>query len=148
MLNFMNMKRLVLLFVLSALVISCGNNKSGKKSSEPVRVEMSGVWKGLLPAADCSGIEYILTLEPQGTYKTKVTYIDGEGDGIDAVFTAQGRVVRVTRDNAEFLKLLPPPGNDTIYFKTISKDRLRIVSHLSNEPGALNPELYEIVKQK
>ena len=143
------MKKLALFVILAAFAVSCGNNKSGKKGgNEPVRAEMSGTFKGTLPAADCSGIEYLLNLEPQGTYKLKTTYIDGEGDGIDIVFTSEGRVVRVSKEDGEYLRLLPPPGNDTIYFKTITEERLRLVSHLSNEPGALAPELYEIEKQK
>ena len=143
------MKKLALFIVLAAFAVSCGNGKSGKKNSnEPVRVDMAGTFKGTLPAADCSGIEYILKLEPQGAYKLQTTYLDGEGDGIDIVFNSEGRVVRVSKEDGEYLRLLPPPGNDTIYFKTISKERLRLVSHLSNEPGALAPELYEIEKQK
>ena len=143
------MKKTILFIVLAVFAVSCGNNKSGKKTSkEPVRAEMSGTYKGVLPAADCSGIEYTLNLDPQGAYKLKTTYIDGEGDGIDIVFETEGRVVRVSKEDGEYLRLLPPPGNDTIYFKTVSKERLRLVSHLSNLPGALAPELYEIVKEK
>jgi hypothetical protein len=48
----------------------------------------------------------------------------------------------------EYLRLLPPPGDDTIYFMTVSPERLRLVSHLSNLPGAMSPEHYEIVKEK
>lgn len=142
------MKKIALLIVLAVFVVSCGNGKKGNKQDSPASVEMNGIWKGVLPAADCSGIEYELKLEPQGTYSLKTTYIDGEGDGIDIVFKAEGKVVRFTEDNVEYLRLLPPPGNDTVYFMTVAKDRLRLVSHLSNEPGALAPQLYEIVKEK
>ena len=143
------MKKIALLMVLAVFAVSCGNGRQGKKAAnEPVRAEMSGTYKGTLPAADCSGIEYTLKLEPQGAYKLKTTYIDGEGDGIDIVFESEGRVVRVSKEDGEYLRLLPPPGNDTVYFKTIAKDRLRLVSHFSNEPGALSPEHYEIVKEK
>lgn len=143
------MKKLALFIVLAAFAVSCGNNNSGKKGAgEPVKADMSGTYRGTLPAADCSGIEYELKLEPMGTYSLKTTYIDGEGDGIDIVFTAQGNVVRVNKENVEYLRLLPPPGNDTVYFMTVAKDRLRLVSHLSNEPGALAPEHYEIAKEK
>ena len=144
------MKKIALLMVLALIAVSCGNNRSGKKENldGTVRVDMGGTFTGTLPAADCSGIEYILKLEPQGTYKLKTTYIDGEGDGIDIVFESEGRVVRVAKEDGEYLRLLPPPGNDTIYFKTVAKDKLRLVSHLSNEPGALSPEHYEITKEK
>ena len=62
------MKRLFVFIILAAFAVSCGNGKSGKNSSGFATVKMNGVWKGVLPAADCSGIEYILKLEPQGTY--------------------------------------------------------------------------------
>ena len=142
------MKKIALLIVLALFAVSCGNSKKGKKQDGPASIEMQGTWKGVLPAADCSGIEYELKLDPQGTYTLQTTYIDGEGDGIDIVFNAEGRVVRFNKDNVEYLRLLPPPGNDTVYFMTVAKDRLRLVSHLSNEPGALAPEHYEIVKEK
>ena len=71
-----------------------------------------------------------------------------EKNGIDIVFETEGRVVRVSKEDGEYLRLLPPPGNDTIYFKTVSEEKLRLVSHLSNEPGALAPEHYEIIKEK
>ena len=142
------MKKIALFIVLALFAVSCGNGKKGKKQDGPASIEMQGTWKGVLPAADCSGIEYELKLDPQGTYTLQTTYIDGEGDGIDIVFNAEGRVVRFNKDNVEYLRLLPPPGNDTVYFMTVAKDRLRLVSHLSNEPGALAPEHYEIVKEK
>ena len=143
------MKKTILFIIMAVFAVSCGNNRSvNNKANEPVIVDMGGTFKGTLPAADCSGIEYILKLEPQGTYKLQTTYIDGEGDGIDIIFTSEGRVVRVSREDGEYLRLLPPPGNDTVYFKTIAKDKLRLVSHLSNEPGALAPEHYEIIKEK
>ena len=142
------MKKIAIIMILAAFVASCGNGGSKKKGDGPVMVEMNGTWKGVLPAADCSGIEYKLDLEPQGTYKLKITYIDGEGDGVDSVFDLDGRVVRVSTDSVEYLRLLPPPGDDTIYFMTVSKERLRLVSHLSNLPGAMSPEHYEIVKEK
>lgn len=142
------MKKIALFIVLALFAVSCGNNRKAKKQDGPASVEMNGIWKGVLPAADCSGIEYELKLEPAGNYSLKTTYIDGEGDGIDIVFSSEGRVVRFSKEDGEYLRLIPPPGNDTVYFKTISKERLRLVSHFSNEPGALSPEHYEIVKEK
>ncbi len=142
------MKKIAIIMILAAFVASCGNGGSKKKGDGPATVEMNGTWKGVLPAADCSGIEYNLKLEPQGTYKLKITYIDGEGDGVNSVFDLNGKVVRVSTDSVEYLRLLPPPGDDTIYFMTVSPERLRLVSHLSNLPGAMSPEHYEIVKEK
>ncbi|MBE6246033.1 MAG: copper resistance protein NlpE [Bacteroidales bacterium] len=137
------MKRFLLPVIAMLIAFSCANNNS---ANEGKPFEMDGVWEGVLPAADCSGIEYILSLQPQGTYKMTITYIDGEGDGIDMVFYSTGKVVRVHEDKSQFLRLLPPPGNDTVYFKVVDSQVLRLVNKELEEPQ--NPELYNIVKGK
>lgn len=138
------MKIHLILSVLLLALISCGNNGSNKKTSHK-EFEMDGVWKGTLPCADCPGIEYILALQPEGYYKLTVIYIDGEGDGIDIKLYADGKVVRTSKDDSFFLRLLPPPGNDTIYFKIVDGDTLRLVNKDFEEPQ--NPQLYNIVKE-
>lgn len=138
------MKRYLFFAVLLVALISCGNNGSNNKTVHK-EFEMDGVWKGTLPCADCPGIEYILTLQPEGYYKLTVIYIDGEGDGIDIELYADGKVVRTSKNNSFFLRLLPPPGNDTIYFKIVDGDTLRLVNKDFEE--SQNPHLYNIVKQ-
>lgn len=136
------MKRILFLATIISLFFSCSNGNKGNNAKD---FEMDGMWKGVIPAADCSGIEYILTLQPQGVYKMTITYIDGEGDGIDMVFYSSGKVVRFTEKHSQFLRLLPPQGNDTVYFKVVDKNMLRLVNKQLEEPQ--NPQLYNIVKE-
>lgn len=133
------------LAALMSLLVSCGNGGSNKKASDKP-FELSGTFTGILPAADCSGIEYILSLEPQGVYKMTITHIDGEGDGIDMVFYSSGGIVRVNEDDGTFLRLLPPPGNDTVYFKIVDSQTLRLVNKQLEQPSE-NPHLYNIIKK-
>lgn len=138
------MRKIIFFALVLILSVSCRNN-SGNVNAGAKQFEMSGVWKGLLPAADCSGIDYILSLQPDGSYKMTITHIDGEGDGIDIVFFSQGKVVRVSEDDVLYLRLLPPPGNDTVYFKVVDSNILRLVDKHLQEPQ--NPQLYNIVKE-
>lgn len=135
------MKKVLILAITLFVLVSCGNNSS-KSAKDFV---MDGTWQGTLPCADCSGIEYILTLQPEGFYKLSVIYLDSEGDGIDDKLYADGRVVRTSKDDSYYLRLLPAPGNDTIYFKVIDPNTLRLVKYNLEEPQ--NGELYDITKK-
>lgn len=138
------MKKLLFIFIILISLSSCGNSNQQKENRQKV-FEMDGTWQGTLPCADCSGIEYILSLQPQGYYNLTVIYIDGEGDGIDVKLYADGKVVRTSKDDSFYLRLLPPPGNETVYFKIVDGDTLRLVNNDLEEPQ--NPHLYNIVKQ-
>ncbi len=139
------MKRYLYFVICLFVLISCGNGRSNKVGSAK-EFEMDGTWKGTLPCADCPGIEYILTLQPEGNYKMTVIYIDGEGDGIDVKLYSDGKVVRTSKDDSYFLRLLPPPGNDTVYFKIVDGNTLRLVNKELEEPQ--NAQLYNIVKEE
>lgn len=139
------MKKFLVSVAIMLIAFSCANNNSGKNHNNDAPFEMQGVWQGILPAADCPGIEYLLTLQPEGHYKLTVTYIDGEGDGIDIVLFSDGNVVRFFKDESQFLRLLPPPGNDTVYFKIVDADTLRLVNSQLEQPE--NYSLYNIVKE-
>ena len=136
------MKKVLFLALAVLVLASCGNN--GKKGKGDF--VMDGTWQGTLPCADCSGIEYILTLQPEGFYKLTVIYLDAEGDGIDDKLYADGKVVRTSKDDSFYLRLLPAPGNDTVHFKVIDANTLRLVKYNLQEPQ--NGQLYDIVKQQ
>lgn len=66
------MKKVVLLFVVIFLFLSCNSNKKGENVSAPVETVENestesvlgnvAVYEGLLPCADCEGIETILKI--------------------------------------------------------------------------------------
>lgn len=79
-------------FAFAILLVSCGQKT--KQAEEPVEAEASteiaavpdmhtaqnaldyeGKYKGVLPCADCEGIETELTLDSSGNYTLKTTYL-------------------------------------------------------------------------
>ena len=97
------MKKLIIFSVLAAgLIFSCKNNSSNNQngSETPVTenytdtvhtsrtsLDYAGTYKGVIPCADCSGIEVEITLDDKGNYKKKMTY---QGKEPDNVFATHG----------------------------------------------------------
>lgn len=81
---FFNMKlRLTFIAVLSLLFFSCNqnqNNSAGKTeiqdstSASAEIISPAGVYSGIVPCADCIGLEYTLYLQPDSTYFLRQTY--------------------------------------------------------------------------
>lgn len=98
------MLRKLSVFAFALLLISCG--PKGNQKEEPVdentlteemaasdihtaeiSLDYDGTYKGVLPCADCEGIETVLTLDYDGNYTLKNTYM-----GKDAsVFETSGK---------------------------------------------------------
>ncbi|OYQ77574.1 hypothetical protein B9T19_09670 [Ignatzschineria sp. F8392] len=60
-----------------------------KEHSAQNALDYAGVYKGQYPCADCSGIDVELTLEYNGGYDLKQTYLDVKGK--DETFNESGR---------------------------------------------------------
>ena len=60
-----------------------------KEHSAQSALDYAGVYKGQYPCADCSGIDVELTLEYNGGYDLKQTYLDVKGK--DETFNESGR---------------------------------------------------------
>lgn len=56
---------------------------------------LGGIYQGMLPCADCAGIETVLYLYPDSTYLERRTYLDQLKDGDDGQVSA-GRWVQVS----------------------------------------------------
>lgn len=100
-------KRLVLVVGAVLLLAACGDDTKKEEVITPAVVEQNseaafkdehtaqtsldyaGVYRGQLPCADCSGIDVELTLEYNGGYDYKQTYLDVKGK--DETFDQQGR---------------------------------------------------------
>ncbi|GAB2459266.1 lipoprotein [Hymenobacter qilianensis] len=67
---------------------------------------LGGIYQGLLPCADCAGIETVLYLYPDSTYVERRTYLDqpkeGNNDQVSSGRWAQvsANLVRLTRRSA------------------------------------------------
>lgn len=61
-------------WLLLLLVASC-TQSAPPTSTSPARAEVPGVYQGVLPCADCAGIELTLYLYPDSSYLEKQTYL-------------------------------------------------------------------------
>lgn len=69
-----------------------GGTSNGVRSPDPAHnarnsLDWAGVYRGILPCADCEGIETIVILQRDGTYRSQSRYL-GKGD---TVFSDKGR---------------------------------------------------------
>lgn len=107
------MKKVFIAAALAAMIVSCGSkgNKSAEMIAESESDSLFAVndstlgdlqtytYEGVLPGADVSGINYLLTLQETGedslgTYNLTTTYL-GANNGQDQVFTDSGTVVTI-----------------------------------------------------
>lgn len=131
------MKKLLFVLAAAALVVSCqSKGHKAEMTSESMEDSVFMVndstigelqtytYEGMLPAADCEGIEYQLILQAiapdsVGNYTLNTTYI-GADNGKDQKFTEKGKtkVVRGTVDdqNAVIIQLVSNNGEEVINF--------------------------------
>ena len=105
----------------------------------PATPALTGTFEGTLPAADCDGIQTILTVNADSTYTLKSEY-PGVKDGR---FEASG--VYHLLDN-DLIELITPSSGEKTYYKRLESGYM-----LSDSLGTLNQgELAEhyILKQK
>ena len=89
-------KRLILVAALGAMAAlpGCNNRNDMQTAAAEQAVELKAMqqsYRGVLPCADCSGIETTLFLEKDGTWVMKERY---QGGNADAEFASYGRWAR------------------------------------------------------
>ena len=145
------MKKFFIFSGIMAVLLSC-QSKTAKDVSvdnETAQCEHAQVYKGLLPAADCSGIEYTLGIDTvNDSYHLTTVYIDAEGAGKNLSFTSEGKRSMMHRGEGEDARVfykLTPCGKDTasVYFMVVNDSTLRLVNTDLQEPT--NKTLYDIV---
>ena len=84
------MKQLSMLFVLAATLPACAIDRAGDAPAKPAMsapvdahtsrnaLDWAGVYEGVLPCADCPGIQTRLTLGSDGTFERQTRYLDRE----------------------------------------------------------------------
>ena len=103
------------------------------------------IYKGILPAADCPGIVYDLTLIGDSAYTLNMTYLEGI-DGKDVTFSSTGNVDYTRQGDKRAVILKPSTDEVATYFLVINDSTLRMVNDSLQEiPNNLN---YDLIKQK
>lgn len=107
------------LFASVAVLVSCGN--SGKGSGDTAMADgqaagnsetensqdLSGVYKGTMPAADCPGIEVRITLNGDSTFESCNKYIERDEFHEEGNYSIEGNILTMVTDD----------GSDTAYYK-------------------------------
>lgn len=138
------MRKLVILSIAVATLVACKPSATQQDTSAS-----AVVFKGTLPAADCSGIVYELTLDSDTSFILNMTYLEAK-EGRDTSFISNGEVKRASVE-AEFprgaYELLQLKGGDEILNFEILDDTTLC---LLNENGELpeNQSLYYLHKVK
>jgi len=92
------MKKLLLVIILGILFMGCGTGKKQNTASEEeknrvpdmhtslIALDFWGTYKGIVPCADCEGIETTIQLKADETFEVQTVYLGKS----DEVFTYSG----------------------------------------------------------
>lgn len=152
------MKRLVFLSMIVAAIVACQPSSTKQMKSNMAEVDTKVVFKGTLPAADCPGIVYELTLEEEPLlmldekyylFVLKKTYLEAN-NGRDTTFTLDGQAERIyveaelPRGAYELLRL--KNNNENVNFEILDDSTLCLLNADGDLPE--NQSLYYLHKVK
>ena len=147
------MRKFIPTIILSAILIAFVIKEHKERESEsltPTTDQLApATYRGLLPAADCSGIDYTLTLNDSivGTdtlYALRTVYINGGGSD-DIAFDDRGRQQQISHGSNRGYRLTSDAGDPTVYFVIVNDSTLRLCdSTLTAQPSELNYDLVRI----
>ena len=106
-------------------------------------------YRGMLPAADCAGIDYTLTLNDSiaGTdtlFALRMVYIEGDDNGGDITFDSRGRQQRFEIGTQCGYRLMPDDGDRATYFAIVNDSTLRMSDSTLNRIES--PFNYDLVR--
>ena len=150
-------KSIIALSLVSVFLVACSktDNKNNQEqtptaASEAVAVDSAhtaensldwnGTYKGVLPCADCEGIETELELNADKTYELKETYL-GKGDG--KAFESKGGF-QFDANNTSIIEL-DKTGDNRKYF--VAEGYLKALDMEGNEITGDLAEKYELKKE-
>ena len=150
-------KSIIALSLVSVFLVACSktDNKNNQEqtptaASEAVAVDSAhtaensldwnGTYKGVLPCADCEGIETELELNADKTYELKETYL-GKGDG--KAFESKGSF-QFDANNTSVIEL-DKTGDNRKYF--VAEGYLKVLDMEGNEITGDLADKYELKKE-
>ena len=133
----MKNRKVVILAAAAVALASCGGNAPRRSAQQETgafkpdihnaetSLDYRGTYRGVLPAADCPGIETTLTLKPDGTYSLHEEYLER-----DARFDTEGAYT--LHGN-----LLTLEGSDTTWYKVEENRLCRLTTDRKEVEGPL-----------
>lgn len=90
----------IILFFITLSVLTAGCDKLPDKTKP--KVNITGSYSGIIPCADCEGIYYLLTLNPDTTYNEKMVYIGKDASPLENkgkyFFTDTNKIKFINKD--------------------------------------------------
>ena len=131
------MRKLIPTIILSAVLIAFVI-KEHKEALTPATDQLAPTtYRGLLPAADCAGIDYILTLNDSiagadTLFALRMVYIEGDNNGGDITFDSRGRQQQFEFDTKRGYRLMPDDGDVATYLVIENDSTLRMADSTLN----------------
>lgn len=144
------MKIIIILACSCFLLAACGNsaktnNSTGTDSTATGVVDIhnaetsldyEGTYKGVLPAADCPGIETTLILNPDKTFTLHSVYIDRNSSFDEkGTYTLEGNILTLKEE-----------GGETAYYK-VEENKVRLLNADKQEITGALAENYILNKE-
>ena len=145
------MRKLVPTIILSAVLIAFViQDHKEREALTPATDQLApATYRGLLPAADCAGIDYMLTLNDSiaGTdtlFALRMVYIEGDNNGGDITFDSRGRQQQFELDTKRGYRLMPDDGDVATYLVIENDSTLRMADSTLNRIDS--PFSYDLVR--
>ena len=131
------MRKLVPTIILSAVLIAFVIKEHKEALTSETNQLAPTTYRGLLPAADCAGIDYMLTLNDSiaGTdtlFALRMVYIEGDNNGGDITFDSRGRQQQFELDTKRGYRLMPDDGDVATYLVIENDSTLRMADSTLN----------------
>ena len=135
--------------ILIAFVIQDHKERESEALTPTTNQLAPATYRGLLPAADCAGIDYTLTLNDSiaGTdtlFALRMVYIEGDNNGGDITFDSRGRQQRFEVGTQCGYRLMPDDGERATYFAIVNDSTLRMSDSTLNRIES--PFNYDLVR--
>lgn len=131
------MRKLVPTIILSAVLIAFVIKEHMEALTSETNQFTPTTYRGLLPAADCAGIDYILTLNDSiagadTLFALRMVYIEGDNNGGDITFDSRGRQQQFELDTKRGYRLMPDDGDVATYLVIENDSTLRMADSTLN----------------
>jgi hypothetical protein len=137
--------------ILIAFVIQDHKERESEARTPATDQLAPATYRGVLPAADCSGIDYTLTLNDSiagadTLFALRMVYIEGDNNGGDITFDSRGHQQRFEIGTQCGYRLMPDNGERATYFAIMNDSTLRMSDSTLNRIES--PFNYDLVRER